>query len=99
MLNPEFKAMIRLIETADAGDIPSLETAHATLVAEINRLVEPDVYTEGAIEGVTSSLVAFIASINQADTLPHFTVARHRYNAREALWALHDELRRQSESS
>ncbi len=99
MLDVEFKIMAQIIERANAGDIHALEMAHTTLIAEINGLVEPDVYTDGAIEGVTSSLVAFIASINQADTLPHFTVARHRYNAREALWALHDELRRQSESS
>ena len=95
MLDGCFKELAALVCGATPREYARLEPAFGTLAERITALVEPDVYTDGALDGVRAALAGFAAVLRQADTLPRFTVARRRHNAHEAVWALHDELGRQ----
>lgn len=95
MLEREFENLVSLVRTAALSDLAPLDAAITDLFHRISALGEPDVYTDGALDGVQAAIGEFATALRQASTLPRFTVARRRYNAKEALWALHDELHRQ----
>ncbi len=99
MLDEDFKALAMRVCSATPENGMQLEAAFAALALRITTLIEPDVYTDGALDGARAAIAEFLAGLHQSDTLPRFTIARRRHFAHEALWALHDELRRQCESA
>lgn len=95
VLEVNFEELAGLVRAATPFDHARLEPAFTELAGRIAAHGEPDIYTEGALEGVRTAIGAFLAVLRQDGTLPRFTLARRRHHAHEAVWALHDEFRRQ----